>query len=275
MKINTNVPILKIYLVLALGLVIGANLSGITYAQSNSDSNNGYPGANNTVSNTTINQTNAVSNITSSSDSIPTAQSVYETGVMELPMSVKAAILFIPDEAHHPPADDKTISPKNPNYLPGTLVVPEGTEIAFAHDDPNHIHVGIVKDKSGNIAWTTIPAKFPGGSDSKILDISGSPYIISDKQFSPPMEGKIVVSPQKSTGDLTVGGFFCPTKQLSNCKSQFSKAGFQILSEYNFVTKSVQKDITGPNTLLIYSTPLALKDAISSLTPIIKSLPYK
>ena len=140
MKINTNVPILKIYLVLALGLVIGANLSGITYAQSNSDSNNGYPGANNTVSNTTINQTNAVSNITSSSDSIPTAQSVYETGVMELPMSVKAAILFIPDEAHHPPADDKTISPKNPNYLPGTLVVPEGTEIAFAHDDPNHIH---------------------------------------------------------------------------------------------------------------------------------------
>jgi len=41
------------------------------------------------------------------------------------------------------------------------------------------------------------------------------------------------------------------------------------------VTKSVQKDITGPNTLLIYSTSLPLKDAISNLTPIIKSLPYK
>jgi hypothetical protein len=264
-----------IYVVLTLGLITGANLTGITYAQTNHASRNGYTGDNSTESNMTVGQSNTITNTTSSPDPIPTAQSVYDTGVMTLPVLVKAAIIFLPDEAHHPPADDKTISPKNPNYLPGTLVVPEGTEVAFAHDDPNHIHVGIVKDKSGNVAWTTIPAKFPGSSDSKVLDMSGSPYTVSDKQFSPPMEGKIVVKPQKSTGDLTVGGFFCPTKQLSNCKSQFSKAGFQILSEYDFVTKSVQQDITGPNTLLIYSTPLALKDAISSLTPIIKSLPYK
>ncbi|MGI0023354.1 MAG: hypothetical protein ACRD9Q_10905, partial [Nitrososphaeraceae archaeon] len=88
-------------------LIIGANVSGITYAQTNSASNNGS---------------------TSSSDSIPTAQSIYDTGVMSLPISVRAAIIFIPDEAHHPPTDDKTISPKNPNYLPSTLIVPEGTE---------------------------------------------------------------------------------------------------------------------------------------------------
>ena len=275
MKINTNFLILTMFVVLASGLVIGANISDITYAQSNSASNNGHTGDNSTISNTTVSKTSAESNIASSSDSMPSAQSVYDTGVMSLPVSVKAAIIFIPDEAHHPPADVKTISPKNPNYLPGTLVVPEGTEVAFAHDDPNHIHVGIVKDKSGSVVWTTIPAKFPDGSDSKVLDISGSPYIVSDKQFSPPMEGKIVVSPQKSMGDLTVGGFFCPTRQLSNCKSQFSKAGFQILSEYDFVTKSVQKDITGPNTLLIYSTSIPLKDAINTLAPIIKSLPYK
>ena len=39
---------------------------------------------------------------TTSSDSIPTAQSVYDTGVMSLPSSVKGVIVFIPDEAHHP-----------------------------------------------------------------------------------------------------------------------------------------------------------------------------
>ena len=254
MKINRNVLILMVSIYLTLVLIIGANLSSITYAQTNSASNNGS---------------------TSSSDSIPAAQSIYDTGVMSLPISVRAAIIFIPDEAHHPPTDDKTISPKNPNYLPSTLVVPEGTEVAFVQDDPSHIHVGIVKDKSGNVAWTTIPVKFPTGSDSKALDLSGSPYIISDKQYSPPMEGKIVVTPEKSTGDLTVGAFFCSTKQLSDCKSQFSTAGFKILSEHDFVTKSVQKDITGPNTILIYSIPLPLKDAISSLAPIIKSLPYK
>ena len=124
---------------------------------------------------------------------------------------------------HHPPTDQKTISPKNPNYLPNTLEIPEGTEVAFVHDDPSHVHVGIVKDKDGNTVWTTIPVKFPDGSDTQKLSVSGSPYSISDEQYSPPMEGKIVVTSEKSTGSLTVGGFFCPTKQLSGCKSQFSK----------------------------------------------------
>ena len=211
----------------------------------------------------------------SSPNSIPTAQSIFDSGTMTLPSSVKGVIIFIPDEAHHPPTDQKTISPKNPNYLPNTLEIPEGTEVAFVHNDPGHVHVGIVKDKDGNIVWITNPVKFPEGSDSKTLSVSGSPYGISDKQYSPPMKGKIVVTPEKSTGALTLGGFFCPTKQLPDCKSQFSKAGFKILSEHNFTTKSVQKDISGPNTLLIYSTTLPVKDAITSLGPIIKSLPYK
>ena len=81
------------------------------------------------------------------------------------------------------------------------------------------------------------------------------------------MEGKIVVTPEKSTGTLTVGGFLCPTDQLADCKSQFSKAGFDVFSEHNFVTKSVQKDIAGDNTMLIYSTAVPIKDALNSLGP--------
>jgi hypothetical protein len=105
----------------------------------------------------------------SNADSISNAQSVYETGVMALPSMVNSFIIFIPDEAHHPAADQKTISPKNPNYVPSTLEIADGSEIAFIHDDPSHIHVGIIKDKDGNLVWTTIPVKFPGGSDAKSL----------------------------------------------------------------------------------------------------------
>ena len=264
MKINTNKVILMISVCLTLLIIGVGNLNGITYAQTDSSSNNGSTGDASTVS---TNNT--------SSDSISTAQSVYDTGVMSLPSSVKGVIIFIPDEAHHPASDDKTISPKNPNYLPTTLEVPEGTEVAFVHDDPSHIHVGIIKDKDGNAAWTTTPVEYPDGSDIKLLSLTGSPYSISDKQYSPPMEGKIVVNPEKSSGTLTVGGFLCPTDQLSDCKSQFSKAGFDVLSEHNFVTKSVQKDIAGDNTMLIYSTAVPIKDALNSLGPIIKSLPYK
>ena len=264
MKINTNILILMISVFLASVLVIGVvNFNAVTYAQTNSSSNIDVS----SESTITINNT--------SSDSIPTAQSVYDTGVMALPSEVKGVIIFIPDEAHHPASDDKTISPKNPNYLPTTLQIPEGTEVAFVHDDPSHVHVGIIKDKDGNAAWTTTAVEYPDGSDIKSLSSTGSPYDISDEEYSPPMEGNIVVTSEKSTGTLTVGGFLCPTDQLSDCKSQFSKAGFDVLSEHNFVTESVQKDIAGDNTMLIYSTAHPIKDALNSLGPIIKSLPYK
>lgn len=263
-----------IYSLLTASVLILGNQSWIIYAQVSTTFENNSPSNMTRASNLSTDQTDISTNV-SGTNSIPTAQSIFDKGTMTLPPSVSGVIIFIPDEAHHPPTDQKTISPKNPNYLPNTLEIPEGTEVAFVHDDPNHIHVGIVKDKDGTTVWTTIPVKFPDGSDTKTLSVSGSPYSISDKQYSPPMEGKIVVTPEKSTGVLTVGGFFCPTKQLPDCKSQFSKAGFQILSEYNFDTKSVQKDISGPNTLLIYSTTLPVKDAITSLGAIIKLLPYK
>ncbi|HEY7228044.1 MAG TPA: hypothetical protein VH481_07955 [Nitrososphaeraceae archaeon] len=250
------------------------NQSSTVYAELGSTFGSNSSGNMTASTNLSTDQRNTSTNI-SSTDSIPTAQSVFDSGTMKLPPSVSGVIIFIPDEAHHPSTDQKTISPKNPNYLPNTLEIPQGSEVAFVHDDPNHIHVGIVKDKDGNTIWTTIPVKFPEGSDTKTLSASGSPYSISDKQFSPPMEGKIIVTSQKSNGPLTAGGFMCPTNLLTDCKSKLSKAGFQILSEQNFVTKSVQKDISGPNTLLIYSTKLPVKDAITNLGPIIKSLPYK
>jgi hypothetical protein len=254
LKFKADSMILIILTYLTLVMMTWFYASGVTYAQMNSPQNN---------------------ESISSPNSMPTAQSVFETGIMSLPKTVGAAIIFIPDESHHPPTDDKTISPMNPNYLPNTLIIPEGVEIAFVHDDPSHTHVGIVKDNKGNVIWTTIPVEYPDASDTKTLSISGSPYSISDEQYSPPMKGKIVVTADKSFGALTVGGFFCPTKLLSECKSQLSSAGFDVLSEHNFETRSVQKDISGPNTLVIYSTVLPMNDALTNLGPIIKSLPYK
>ena len=85
------------------------NLSKV-YAQTDSPSNFGLTDYNITVSTTTTNNT--------SSDSIPTAQSVYDTGVMSLPTSVKGVIVFIPDEAHHPASDEKENKPKESQLSP-------------------------------------------------------------------------------------------------------------------------------------------------------------
>src|SRR5690349_7219269 len=178
------------------------------------------------ISNSTIND---------NTRSIPAAKSVFDTGIMSLPTTVSGYIIDIPDEAHHPLSDNKTMSQKNAHYIPSNLVIPSGAAIAFVHGDPNHIHSEIVKDaSSGNVVWQTIPVSHPGGSDTKIL--SPGSYSISDKKYSPPMTGNITVqgNERSKANDLVVGSLFVPTPSLSKYKTDFTSAGFRILSEYNF-----------------------------------------
>ncbi len=204
----------------------------------------------------------------------PDAKSVFNTGMLSLPSTVKGFIVYIPDEAHHPPTDNKTISPNNANYIPTNLAIPKGASIAFVHGDPNHIHVEILKNtKTGQVVWQTTPITHPGASDVKVLD-PGS-YSVSDKKYTN-MKGTVTVDGNTlSNGDLTLGGFFVPTSSLSKYKADFDSAGFQVLSTFDFMSKTVQKDISGPTTLIIYSTHLPIQDAIAKLKPLIVSLPYR
>jgi hypothetical protein len=228
-----------------------------------------------TVTDNPQNINSGTSSTNYNNNSIPTAKSVFDTGTMSLPNSVSGFIIYIPDEAHHPLTDNKTISLKNAHDIPSNLVIPSGTAIAFVHGDPNHIHSEIVKDTStGNVVWQTIPVKHPGSSNIKIL--SPGSYTISDQKYSPPMSGNITVQGNiHSKGNLIVGGLFVPTPSLVKYRADFASLGFQILSEYNFLSKVVQKDIAGPTTLIIYSTTMPIQDAIINLKPIIASLPYR
>lgn len=232
------------------------------------------PLTNNSAYSQTIDKSNSNAGDALTSVTVPDAKSVFNTGMLSLPPTVKGFIIYIPDEAHHPPSDNKTISPSNANYIPTNLVIPTGTSIAFVHGDPNHIHVEILKDnKTRQVVWQTTPVTHPGASDVKVLN-PGS-YGISDKKYSN-MKGTITVNSNKqSNGDLTLGGFFVPTSSLSKYKTDFASAGFQVLSTFNFLSKTVQKDISGPTTLMIYSTHLPIQDAIAKLKPLIVSLPYR
>ena len=147
-----------------------------------------------TTSNNSTNSTNIGNTASTSSGlenkNIPDAKSVFDTGTMSLPSSVSGFIIYIPDEAHHPITDKKTMSPKNANYIPTNLIIPSGTSIAFVHGDPNHIHIEIIKDKTGKVAWKTTPISHPGGSDVKVL--SPGSYTVSDQKYAP-MKGTITV----------------------------------------------------------------------------------
>jgi plastocyanin len=212
-------------------------------------------------------------------NSIPSARSVFDTGTISLPSSAKGFIISLPDETHELDTANRTMSHQNAHYLPSNVVIPSGTAIAFVHGDPNHIHVESITDTStGKVVWQTIPVKHPGASDIKIFDTPGS-YSISDIKY-PSMKGNITVersTAKSNTADnnnLVVGGFFCPTSSLTKYKTAFTTAGFQVLSTYDFLSKTKQHDISGPTTLLIYSTTMPMQEALTKLVPLLGSLPY-
>jgi plastocyanin len=193
---------------------------------------------------------------------------------MALPSAVKGVIITIPNEGHHAASEQLAFSSKNPYYLPANLVVPSGTSIAFVHGDVGHEHVGIVSDSArGTVAWETPAVGHPGGSDVKVLP-AGTYDVTSEE--NPVMQGTITVSNDAvSAGNLVVGGLFVPTTSLGKYKSDFANAGFNVLSTHNFVSESEQEDMSGPTTLIIYSTATPIDQAIPKLFPIIESLPYE
>jgi len=246
----------SILYIMHISIISNTLLNNAAFAQSSSLSSSSVAGINN---------------------NIPSAKSVFDTGRISLPSSVKGFIISLPDETHELDTANRTISHQNAHYLPSNLVIPSGTAVAFVHGDPNHIHVESVTDTStGKVFWQTTRIRHPGASDIKIFDTPGS-YSISDIKY-PSMKGTITVegSTGKSStaGNLVVGGFFCPTPSLTKYKTDFTTAGFQVLSTYDFLSKTKQHDISGPTTLLIYSTTMPMQDALTKFVPLLGSLPY-
>ncbi|HEY7082260.1 MAG TPA: hypothetical protein VH500_21420, partial [Nitrososphaeraceae archaeon] len=71
--------------------------------------------ANNPAYSQTIDNSNTNVSRTITGTIVLDAKSVFNTGMLSLPPTVKGFIVYIPDEAHHPPSDNKTISPNNAN----------------------------------------------------------------------------------------------------------------------------------------------------------------
>lgn len=270
----SKTSIIGIYLIFLTSLV-DITLTGQqkdVFAQNNLSLFSSSSGVNGSNLNTASVNINSVS-LNNNNDLL--AKSVYETGKLVVIPAFDGVIISLPDETHHPDTDNLRISLANGHYLPENLVIPSGTAIAFVHGDPNHVHTEIITDKSsGNIVWTTNTISHPGATDSKVL-LPGT-YTITDAKY-PSMKGTITVeSNVKSTGNLVTGAIFAPTPLLDKYRAEFQSAGFQIVSTYDFTSAATkQPDISGPTTLIVYSTTMNMDNAKVNLLPILKSLPYK
>jgi hypothetical protein len=238
----------------------------------------------------------SASNTNTKQDSIPSAESVYQSQSMILPPSVRTFIWYVVNEAHENSANErhKYVSDHNPIYIPTNLVVPQGTAITFldadAPWDTPHPHTINIMDSSGNMVYTTGKMDYTNSSTPKVLP--AGKYSVMDTKYAW-MKGNITVSSsQKSTGNLVVGGFYAPTNQIANnkdndggvhsgwlgyYKTEFPKDGFKILTEHNFHYATCKycpggfwpDQKTADHTLLIYSTDQPILAALATLSTMI------
>lgn len=231
---------------------------------------------------------------------IPTAESVYSNEAINLPSNTGSLIVLIPNEAHESWNDEKhkLLSDKNPYYLPTKITIPQGTSVSFLNADAPwntpHPHTIEIKDSGGKVVYSSGNLDYSNSSKSEVLPVGN--YSIEDTEYEW-MKGTITVTDQKSNGSLVVGGFYTPTDQVANNKdndglthpgsleyyrSEFSKNGFNILSEHNFSYKTCDycegkywpDNKTGDHTLIIFSTDQPLAEAISKLKNLVKDNVY-
>jgi hypothetical protein len=199
---------------------------------------------------------------TSSSSSIPSAMTIYDSETLSLPPSVRGVIIFLPDEAHEA-TPNMRIGPKNGEFLPINVVANAGTSVAILNGDAGHIHSVSVGGKGGGASTPyTGTALFPSLTP-------GSYEVVASGVMR---HGKVMISQNPANGDITVGLIYVPTPLVSQFKSAFSQAGFSVLSEHNY-SKRVGR--INENTVLVYSTTQDIQAAIQKLPAIEKMNTYK
>jgi hypothetical protein len=248
---------------------------------------------------TNINNNNAVINATTPTATIPTAQSVYESQSITLPPTVKSFVWYVVDEAHENTytSSHKKISDHNPDYLPTSLILPQGVNLSFLDadapwDTPHPHTINILDNSSGNLVYST--GKLDYTNTSKPTTLPTGKYDVIDTKY-PWMKATVTVIDNKingSTNNLTIGGFYTPTNQVANKLdndggshqgwlgyyiNEFPKNGFSISSKYNFHYAACKYCPGGfwpdqkasDHTLIIYSTSQPLSEALSKLSKMV------
>ena len=235
--------------------------------------------------------------------SIPSAQSVYKSQSITLPISVKSFVWYIVDEAHENTytSSHKKVSDHNPDYLPTNVVMPHGTSLVFLDadapwDTPHPHTINVLANNSGNIFYST--GKLDYTNTSRPIMLRVGKYDVTDIKY-PWMKGTITVTYNNknngssgSSSNLVVGGFYTPTNRIANnldndgrshpgwlgyYANAFPNNGLSILSKYNFHYATCKycsggswpDQKTSDHTLIIYSTSQPLSEALSKLSKIV------
>lgn len=242
----------------------------------------------------------STSNLNNTAAEIPTAESIYQSESMELPPSVGSFIILIANEAHESWQDEKhkLITDKNSYYIPKNLRIPQGTALSFLNADAPwdtpHPQTIKITDNGGETVYTTGVLEYTNSSQPIVLPVGN--YTVVNTEYEA-TEGTILVTNERSNGNLVVGGFYTPSHQVENnrdndggvhpgslqyYRAEFPKNGFRILSEYNFTYAACDycpgeywpDNKTGNHTLIIFATEQPLPEALAKLRNLVRDNVY-
>jgi plastocyanin len=213
------------------------------------------------------------------------AASVFDTGQMVLPKSVKHLVILIPDEAHHGPGEEDESRFIAQPFVPQNAVVSTGTQIAWFSGDVGHEHNVVVRDSSNNQLFETGEFAKLAASKPIVFNNTGNFDYADTVEYEEGfvMTGNITVNGQENSagGNTnsfdTVGTLMVPSMMVQSVADEMRRAGFGIDSMHNFKDLRGGQEDTGDEQVLVVWTTAgkSLDDVTSQLGEISEGLPYE
>lgn len=174
---------------------------------------------------------------------LPSAADVHMSQAMDLPLSVRAFVILVPNKSHHEDVQ-RLISATNGYLLPMKVTLPAGATLSVVNADNGYEHNLTVRTETTQVFDTGRLAY--GDLSAPAVLIPGS-YSLIDGRY-PWIRGEITVGEVQSEGTLLVGAFFLPENHLDEYRNLFRMNGFRIESEHKFTYGGRQQ------VLVIFST---------------------
>jgi plastocyanin len=213
------------------------------------------------------------------------ATSVFDTGQMVLPKSVKHLVILIPDEAHHGPGEEDESRFIAQPFVPQNAVVSPGTQVVWFSGDVGHEHNIVVRDSSNNQLFETGEFTELAASKPIVFNNTGNFDYADTVEYEEGfvMTGNITVNGQgNSAGGNTnsfdtVGTLMVPSMMVQSVADEMKNAGFGIDSMHNFKDlRGGQSDTGDEQVLVVWTTAgKSLDDVTSQIGEISEGLPYE
>ena len=174
---------------------------------------------------------------------LPSAADVHMSQAMDLPLSVRAFVILVPNKSHHEDVE-RLISATNGYLLPMKVTLPAGATLSVVNADNGYEHNLTVRTETTRVFDT---GRLAYGDLSAPAVLAPGSYSLIDGRY-PWIRGDIAVGEVQSEGTLLVGAVFLREDRLDAYRNLFRMNGFRIESEHTFTYAGTQQ------VLVIFST---------------------